>query len=529
MSDSVDAGRADPAGVDRRGAAQATSGAGVLGGGVWTLASRFIPQFYVIAMSIAGARYLGPDQFGRQSFIAFVSISVATLCTAGFHVALTRFISDALGRAREDLVPSLIRLGWRVQACGTSLGIVVLVVVAFTAAGPRAAWLFAAITTGAVVLYKAPASLLTGAQRWRAMTIPPLLIGLPATVATVAALALGWGISGMFGVETVAALCSLAVATVLSRRVLATFPARTRISRVEMRAILRFAALTSIGVVITLVVWRRSEVFVLQRYATEQEVGLYAIAFSAAAVLSFSLQGLTSTLFPATATLHAAGEIERIRSGYGRAVRLVLVTILPLTAIALAIGPPVVTLAYGAGFQGAIAPLRVLLAFLPVLVLASIGTGFLTAVGRLSPAMVAGLIAAVVDLGLDFALIPSYGAIGAAIANSVAQTIVAVAVLVFAWRMLGGVDWDPATIARSAVASVGSGLAAWSIVHTVGGVTGVTVGLVVGLVVLVGFARALRIVPADDARWLDQTVGRLLGGWLGRLIRLVARPSTDAL
>ena len=52
-----------------------TTGSSVLGGGLWSLASRMLPSCYPFVVSIAAARFLGPDAMGRQSFIAFVSLS----------------------------------------------------------------------------------------------------------------------------------------------------------------------------------------------------------------------------------------------------------------------------------------------------------------------------------------------------------------------------------------------------------------------------------------------------------------------
>ncbi|MGH3080121.1 MAG: hypothetical protein ACRDNH_03160, partial [Gaiellaceae bacterium] len=100
----------DPAGL-----AAATGGDSVVTGGAWNSASRLIPQLYVLAISIAGARFLGAESFGRQSFISFVELSLILLLTGGLSLAVVRFIGDSLGRGRSAPVARLVTWAWRVE------------------------------------------------------------------------------------------------------------------------------------------------------------------------------------------------------------------------------------------------------------------------------------------------------------------------------------------------------------------------------------------------------------------------------
>ena len=52
-------------------AAEATTGQTVLTGGLWHGLGLLLPQLYTVVISVAAARILGPDDLGRQSFIAF--------------------------------------------------------------------------------------------------------------------------------------------------------------------------------------------------------------------------------------------------------------------------------------------------------------------------------------------------------------------------------------------------------------------------------------------------------------------------
>src|SRR4051812_28816517 len=77
-----------------------TTAPSVVSGGLWTLLNRALPQAQLLALSIIAARYLGPDDMGRQSYIAFVALALVQAATAGFPGALSRFIGELLGAPR---------------------------------------------------------------------------------------------------------------------------------------------------------------------------------------------------------------------------------------------------------------------------------------------------------------------------------------------------------------------------------------------------------------------------------------------
>src|SRR3954466_16021694 len=89
-----DALRGEPDARDTLGTTTAPS---VVSGGLWTLLNRAVPQAQLLALSIITARYLGPSDMGRQSYIAFVALALVQAATAGFPGALSRFVGELLG------------------------------------------------------------------------------------------------------------------------------------------------------------------------------------------------------------------------------------------------------------------------------------------------------------------------------------------------------------------------------------------------------------------------------------------------
>ncbi len=504
-------------------AAAQTTGATVMRGGAWTAASHVLPQLYAVAVSIAAARFLGPSDFGRQSFIAFVALSAHLVLTSGIALALMRSVAEALGRQRPDEARGLIAWAWRIQSLAAVLGGGLLVALAAFGATPEAAWALAGAFTLFAILQSVPNAVLLGTQRFRSAALVGLVTGAVMVPATVAVLAAGGGIVGIFAVEAVVASVNLGWTYLLARRTMRGLTRSLTTVPELRRAATRFAGWTTASALVSLIVWRRSEFLFLAHYSSDVQIGLYSIAFATTTALAALPDRLASVLVPAFATLRGADAGERIRSGFGRALRLLVIVALPVTAGTLAVGPELLRVIYGDAYGDAGAVLLILVPALPFVAVSSISSSLMSGHDDARTPLLAGAFAAVVNLGLAFVLIPAYDAVGAALANAGAQVAATVALYAGARRISGKVDWRPGSLARSALASAGCGVAAWGALELVGGgAGGVALAIVTGTLVFAALALGLRILSADDAAWLDGHLGHHLGGRLGALARRVA-------
>ena len=115
--------------------------------------------------------------------------------------ALIRFVGESVGRRDPAAARGLLRWGWRVEIVAALLAGAALTAVASRGYEPQLAWLFAAAAAALGVLATVPAAFLNGLQHWRETSLTRLVVNGVGVGATVAVLALGWGISGMLGVE----------------------------------------------------------------------------------------------------------------------------------------------------------------------------------------------------------------------------------------------------------------------------------------------------------------------------------------
>jgi O-antigen/teichoic acid export membrane protein len=509
--------------------AQATTGASVLGGGTWLLASGFLPKLSNLVLSVALARLLGPDDFGRQAFIGFVSLSATTFLSSGASISLARHTAELLGAGATGRVRPLVRLAAAIGALAALGAGLALVIAAALGADPAAAWQLAGLATALAILQTVPNAVLLGTHRFREAAVISISTNLAMAPTVIIVVAAGGGIAGIFAVLSLFAAISLVWTFVIARRTLhSVTPARGDLDRRTRLLFLRFAGIQTLDTLLFLIVWNRAELFILDAYSTSAEIALYTVAFAISASLALIPQSLIAVLGPAFATLHGAGRSDRIRSGYGRAVRLMTLAAIPITAAGLALGPAAIDLVYGEDYSGAGPVLLVMLAGLPFVPCFSASIALLDGLGRAGAQLATSAIAAPVTIGLDLLLIPRYDAIGAAVGSTVGQLFGIVLVTGYTLRLTGRVSLNLGALARAALASGAAAAVSWTIYELLGGALGFVAALAVGIPLLVGLAAVLRVLPADDAAWLDEAAGARLGGAVGRFARLAAGRSAPA-
>ena len=143
--------------------------------------------------------------------------------------------------------------------------------------------------------------------------------------------------------------------------------------------------------IIQFVVWRRSELFVLQHYSPDAQIAFYSIAFAAVSGLSKLPESVEAVTVPAVANLVGTGEDERIRRGFWRAMRLLVLATLPLVAGVAVTGPALLRLAYGEDYADAGPVLLVMLAPLLIQPMLRVSEGLLFALARVRFIVITGL------------------------------------------------------------------------------------------------------------------------------------------
>ncbi len=396
-----------------------------------------------------------------------------------------------------------------------------------TATTSAAAWIWAGVGTAFSTFQNVPNSVLSVLRRWREASIITLVIGLGFTVGIAVELALGGGVAGVFAVGAALSIIATAWTTWIARRYLHSVAPHVAASNHLYRPMIGYAATIWAGYLLTLVVLRRSEFFFLERYSSAKAIAYYSVAFAVVAGLSSGIESLSGVVAPTVASLHGSGDTRRITSGFSRALRIVVLVSLPLSAFGIVFGPAVIRVVYGSDYARTAAPLRIMLLAFPVIALMSLCSGLLWGVGLVRVWLVVFCFAAVIDVLLDVLLIPAHAEIGAAWANNSAQVTASLLVVGYTVRKFGPLDWQFRVLVRAAAAAILAAFVGWACVINIAGPTGVLVGALGSLITFVALSRGLRTVPAVDADWIGESVHGSAGRRIARMITLVAAPRRE--
>lgn len=180
----------------------------------------------------------------------------------------------------------------------------------------------------------------------------------------------------------------------------------------------------------------RVDIIMLGSLATARDVGIYSAASRLAELALFALQSANIVVAPMISELHAQGDRAQLQQLLGKAARFVAIITL-VVAGGLAVFGGVALGLFGPQFEVGHTALSILLAGCVVNALCGPVGYIATMTGLEKLAAVGQFMAAVVNVILNFALIPIYGLAGAAAATSVSMVLWNVILLAVIVKKMG--------------------------------------------------------------------------------------------
>ena len=414
--------------------------------------ARFAPPRLAAALlTVVGspllARLLGPAGYGSLAVAVTVVLVGSALLLGWLEVAAVRELADGSRPAQETVADVLVPVvgATALAAAAASAAYAVggdgLLVALVAAAGIT--WGLTAFFNGAL---RARSDAWGFAGLWTMASGGRFLLGIPAALA-------GLGVRGVIAGWVVSMWGGLAVGL---RRL------RVRLGRLRLRRppreVTRFAS-PVVLVTFGMVALSLADRLILSLYVSDAAVGVYALAYAIveqSLVLLFSI--LLATKFPELLRVFDAEGPERAAHALGRALEGCL-------AIAVAVGLP---LALFGGeilrLVGGDAYARGDTSFIPLVVAGVVLMGLAQYAAipfqqarRTRPWAVAVGLAVVVNVGLNFLLVPRLGLLGAGIATAAGYAALAASSFALASRhiprYLGAARvWAPAGAAAAALA-----------------------------------------------------------------------------
>ena len=424
-----------------------------LDGGV-TLTSALI-------VSVLLARALGPNRFGLYALVMSIVMVALLLARLGISGTVRRFVAELHARGDRATATTVVgrglRLGFMSGLAGTAL---LALAAAPLAAFFRHAELQGYLLLGAamvlpMVLLGVLRSVAGGYQQYRyllslnAITSPLWVLGCVAAI---------WSGAGVAGVLIASLAIDIAQVAAVGWWVATNVGIawRARLPDGIASRLARYNTTLAALIILNAIVWERSEILFLGRFSAAGQVALYAVPFALTEKLVDLIPGaLLGVLVPSFTFAHSA-DPARFGAAFSDALRYLAMLTLPICLFGIPLAPAVVQLLYGTSYAGAVVVLQILLVSIIFGVLGQASRSALLGLESPSWLLKTGVAAAVISIALDFVLIPRYGAVGAAIANTAVQGFWALTILAPLWkRIVGGTGGAILKAASIAIALAG--------------------------------------------------------------------------
>lgn len=469
----------------------------VLSGGLLVSAGRVVALGLGFLTQVVMARVLPKSAYGQVvlslAVVSFVGIVAKLGLDEGILHELPQLDDDPRkARGIVRAVFALALLSGTVVAVGLFALAPVLAVRVFHDEGLTILLRIAAVAVPFMTLRSVSVALARSFENARVHTYVRQLTQPVARFAFIAALVLGgFGAVGATVGQISAYVVAGVVAVVLVRRTLPDYDAPpTRMYRPVLAFSLPLIAVQGMNTLVSHV-----DIYFLGVYWGSSLVSSYNIILQLSNLFYPALMSLSFLLPPVLERLHGQNERAEMRRTYRIVTKWVTVGLLPLLVLFIFAPELVIRLLFGAEYTDAATALRILAVgnFFSV----SMGLVNLSLIGLGENRLAALLVAFqfVVNAGLDYALVPEFGATGAALATAIAIALNNVAgVAALNWRF----DVHPVSWTWFAPVAVVAGLAmvAYGVVVAVD-VAPVAVVPIVGVLyplVVVKFA----VEPADE-------------------------------
>lgn len=450
--------------------------------------------------SIAIARTLGPAKMGYIIYVTWLTGIVSSLGSVGIPATTRKYMGEFLGAGDYATARYIYLRSFTLQ---TVLGAVAtLGAVVWVMHDAPADYRIAALLLVLSIL-PAMSNFISAQANVAAENLAANLPGSLASTATyfsltLAAVILHWGVIGiafaMFAMRLVDYLVRL-VPTM--RRILAWDDTNAK-PPADLRArMTSFATQSVMGMLLTLVVWDRSELFLLKHLSPDiRQLSFYSVAFNLAERLL-----LFPTIFAAAtgATIYAqfGRDRSRLPAMTAASARYIALVSIPIHVIAVPLAAPVLLVLYGKQYVGALLVATVApLLCLPKAFLGPIQSLF-ESVDRQKYFLVTTVIASFVDIGVAWYLIPAHGALGACIGSGAAQ-ITAVGLMWAVGIRQYKIELPWGFISRLTAISITASLAAWEVSRRLAPLPALIGGALTATAVFLLLAYIFKMLEPED-------------------------------
>jgi O-antigen/teichoic acid export membrane protein len=479
------------------------------------------------ATSIAIARAIGPEKLGYFNYILSLTTIGATLGGVGIPATAGKYMAEYFGRGESAIARAIFSAALRLQLAFagviTAAGLALTFTVSDRAYWASSALLVASVLPGMLTFVLARANM--AAENMRANVPSSIASGCVYIVGTISSLVFGWGLPAIAASWFLSRSLEVVMRLFTVRKWMRTIAPAPLPAEVRSR-MLNFSGWSTLLMVVQLIVWDRSDVFLLKWLSPNiSEVTFFSVAFNLTQRVLLIPQAF-GTAIGASVLAQYGRDKNALGSMVSRAGRYMFLCGLPCLLGMTVLSGPIMRTLYGSQY----------LAVIPVLAISAI---FALPKTMLAPAMQLMQAAesqkslfwwitlcGVVNMAIDVALIPSHGAYGAAIGNGAGQALAVFGIWFLAHRKFQ-LTFHFGDLTRILLSGAGMGIAVLACNQVTSGWSSLVVGVAAGGITFIVLLRVFKVLnPEDGDRFqrLVLKVPRPFRNWGERLLIQLCGP-----
>lgn len=401
-------------------------------GAIGSLSIKLGSTLLGLMLAVILARHLGPEGYGVYTFVLALVSLMAIPAQLGLPTLLVRETAKAQVNAQWGVMRGLWR--WSTLAVGgISLLLALVALVMGNVLSDRfsstqlTTFAFGIVLIPLVALGNLRGAALRGLRRVVMGQLPEFVLRPGILIVLVLAAAIYFSPDSLspahaMGLHVMAAALSFIIGAIMLWRVrprgLVANPQPEYAARGWLAAAFPLALASGMQLIN-----QNADIIMLGLFRSAEEVGIYKVVVTGAALVAFGLQAITMAISPHFARLHAQGDMARLQRLVTLSARAILLFALPIMLILVFFGDVVLGYIFGRGYVSGQKPLAILaIGQLVNAAMGSVGM-LLTMTGHERDTARSVAIAAIVNVVLNLVLIPIFGITGAALAGAITLTV----------------------------------------------------------------------------------------------------------
>lgn len=479
--------------------------------------------------SVVVARSLGPDKYGVYSFVMWFLFMVGLLANLGIGTTITKYVSEYWGRKDLPAISCILSRLLRVEFLA---GIVVSLLL-FLLAPLVSQWynnpdLSLYLKVAALVILPLGLmwfynGLFCGLQRFDLIAKINLLVS-PVTLGVILlVLYFGGKIEWLVGVSAIHNILLVACYLYLKRTKF-TFLRNNPSSPDFGGKLLKFSASAFAVMVLDAIVWERFGIFFLSIFSTSTEIAFYNVAFIFSSRTMILLPGaLTGILLPAMSEVYGGGNKEELARVHANSTRYLAMLSFPICLGGIAISRQLFPVLYGLSFQPASLLFAILLVGGTIGFISTSSSSLLYGAELQRIVVKVGVIFASVNIAVNWLVVPTLGAKGAALATALSQSMGGVAMITYAYKNFMKQRFPFSRVMRTFLASALMGCVAFFISEGIKGALGLVFALIISPPLYILSLFFTRSLTSEDINLVEAVIHRLPERWGKRILSVFTK------